>query len=53
MKVATSQDSDGFYAAKLVTVRFFYERVLPQVAGLLTAIKAGKGSMMELPEEAF
>ena len=53
MKKMMGQDPDGFYAAKLVTVRFFYERILPQVAGLLTAIKAGKGSMMDLPEEAF
>ena len=53
MKKMTGQDPDGFYAAKLVTVRFFFERILPQVAGLLTAIKAGKGSMMALQEEAF
>jgi len=53
MKAMTGQDPDGFYAAKLVTVRFFYERILPQAAGLFSAIKAGKGSMMELPEAAF
>ena len=53
MKKMMGQDPDGFYAAKLVTVRFFYERILPQVAGLFQAIKAGKTSMMELPEEAF
>ena len=53
MKKMMGQDPDGFYAAKLVTVRFFYERILPQVAGLFQAIKAGKRSMMELPEEAF
>ncbi|WP_165324137.1 acyl-CoA dehydrogenase C-terminal domain-containing protein [Rhizorhabdus phycosphaerae] len=53
MKKMMGQDPDGFYAAKITTVRFFYERILPQVAGLLTAIKAGKRSTMELPEEAF
>ena len=53
MKKMMGQDPDGFYAAKLVTVRFFYERILPQVGGLLMAIKAGKRSMMELPEDAF
>ena len=53
MKKMMGQDADGFYAAKLVTVRFFYDRILPQVAGLFQAIKAGKRSMMELPEEAF
>ncbi|ATE66930.1 acyl-CoA dehydrogenase C-terminal domain-containing protein [Rhizorhabdus dicambivorans] len=53
IKTMMGQDPDGFYAAKMVTVRFFYERILPQVAGLLTAIKAGKASMMDMPEEAF
>ena len=53
MKKMMGQDPDGFYAAKLVTVRFFYERILPQAAGLLTAIKAGKASTMDMPEEAF
>ena len=53
MKKMMGQDPDGFYAAKLVTVRFFYDRLLPQVASLFTAIKAGKASMMDLPEEAF
>jgi hypothetical protein len=53
MKKMMGQDPDGFYAAKLVTVRFFYERILPQVAGLFQAIKAGKRSMMDMPEEAF
>jgi len=53
MKKMMGQDPDGFYAAKLVTVRFFYERILPQAAGLLAAIKAGKASTMDMPEEAF
>jgi alkylation response protein AidB-like acyl-CoA dehydrogenase len=42
-----------FYKAKLTTARFYMERVLPQVAGLLTAIKAGKAAMMEMDEAAF
>jgi alkylation response protein AidB-like acyl-CoA dehydrogenase len=53
VKVATGEDSDGFYAAKLTTIRFFYERILPQVGGHLMAIKAGKSSMMALDAEAF
>ncbi|WP_340314747.1 acyl-CoA dehydrogenase C-terminal domain-containing protein [Rhizorhabdus argentea] len=53
MKTMMGQDPDGFYAAKLVTVRFFYERILPQAAGLFSAIKAGKRSMMDMPEAAF
>jgi alkylation response protein AidB-like acyl-CoA dehydrogenase len=48
------RDSDGaFYRAKLTTARFYMERILPQVGGLLIAIKAGKGAMMEMEETAF
>ena len=53
IKTMTGQNPTGFYAAMLVTVRFFYECILSQVAGLLTEMKAGKGSMMALPDEAF
>ena len=42
-----------FYEAKLVTARFYIERILPQVAGLLAAIRSGKAAMMDLPESAF
>jgi alkylation response protein AidB-like acyl-CoA dehydrogenase len=43
----------GFYKSKLTTAKFYMERVLPQVGGLLVAIKAGKGAMMEMDEAAF
>jgi alkylation response protein AidB-like acyl-CoA dehydrogenase len=39
--------------AKLVTGRFFMERVLPETAAQLARITAGAGSVMELPAEAF
>jgi hypothetical protein len=39
--------------AKLVTGRFFMERVLPETAAQLARIKSGAASMMELPAEAF
>jgi acyl-CoA dehydrogenase len=40
-------------SAKLVTGRFFMERMLPETAAHLARIKAGAASMMELPAEAF
>jgi alkylation response protein AidB-like acyl-CoA dehydrogenase len=52
-KRTAGEDEDGFYAAKLVTVGFFYDRILPQVAGLLGAIKSGKKTMMALEIDAF
>ena len=42
-----------FYEAKLTTSRFYMERILPQVAGLLAAVKSGKGAMMALDEAMF
>ncbi len=39
--------------AKLVTARFFMERMLPETATHFARIQAGAGSIMELPDEAF
>jgi alkylation response protein AidB-like acyl-CoA dehydrogenase len=39
--------------SKLVTGRFFMERVLPETGAHLARIQAGAGSVMELPEEQF
>ncbi len=52
-KLAKPDADAPFYKAKLTTARFYMERILPQVGGLLVAIKAGKGAMMEMDEAAF
>jgi alkylation response protein AidB-like acyl-CoA dehydrogenase len=39
--------------AKLVTARFFMERMLPETSAQLARIQAGAASVMELPAEAF
>ena len=39
--------------AKLVTGRFFVERMLPETATHLARIQAGAASTMDLPAEAF
>jgi hypothetical protein len=43
----------GFYEAKIVTARFFIDRLLPEVAALWGSIKTGKASMMALDDAAF
>jgi acyl-CoA dehydrogenase len=48
-----SGDESGRMNAKLVTARFFMERMLPGTAAHLASIRSGAGSMMELPAEAF
>jgi acyl-CoA dehydrogenase len=39
--------------AKLVTGRFFVERLLPETSAYLARVQAGAASTMELPAEAF
>lgn len=39
--------------AKLITARFFVERVLPESAAHLARISSGSDTMMAMPEEAF
>ena len=46
-------DESGRMNAKLVTARFFMERMLPETAAHLVRIQSGAGSVMELPAEAF
>jgi butyryl-CoA dehydrogenase len=47
------EEEEGFYKAKLLTARFFMERILPQTAGLLQAINSGAKTMMAFDEAAF
>jgi acyl-CoA dehydrogenase len=57
-KAALAQKKNGNGAgprmdSKLVTGKFFMERMLPETAAHLARIQAGAGSVMELPAEAF
>ena len=45
--------ADDRLNAKLVTGRFFMERLLPETAAQLKRIQSGAASTMELPAEAF
>lgn len=51
-----AQGADGqssFYDNKLVTARFFMERVMPETAAHLARISSGAEAIMALPAEAF
>jgi alkylation response protein AidB-like acyl-CoA dehydrogenase len=52
-KLPAANGDAGFYRAKLVTARFYMERILPQVGALLAGIKSGKAAMMALDDAAF
>jgi len=46
-------DAASFYENKLVTGRYFMERVMPETAAHLARISSGADTMMALPAEAF
>ena len=52
-EAALAKADDAAMKAKLVTGRFFVERMLPETAAHLARIQAGAGSVMELADEAF
>jgi 3-(methylsulfanyl)propanoyl-CoA dehydrogenase len=56
-KVALDKIAAGgatpYLSTKLVTGRFFMERMLPEAATHLARIQSGSATMMELPAEAF
>ena len=46
-------DPDPFFANKLITGRYFLERILPEAAAHLAKLKTGSGPVMALAAEAF
>jgi alkylation response protein AidB-like acyl-CoA dehydrogenase len=52
-KLPKANGSAARLNAKLVTARFFMERMLPETATRLARIEAGAGSTMELTDDAF
>ena len=51
--LASGSSDEEFLKAKLVTARFFMERLMPETALRKTRIEAGSDTMMELAAEAF
>jgi hypothetical protein len=58
-KSAQAKLADGangaaaFYDTKLITARFFMERIMPETATRLARISSGADTLMALPAEAF
>ena len=46
-------DSSDFVEAKLMTARFYMERMLPETASRLARITTGAATMMSIPQELF
>lgn len=51
-KVAAEKEGD-FYASKLATARFYFDRLLPRYIGLTATVKGGSESLYGLTEEQF
>jgi len=51
-KAGTDGDTD-FYRSKIVTARFYAEHILPQTAGLTSAVTGGSSSVLALTEAQF
>ena len=47
------QDLDVYYNHKIITARFFFERILPETLSRAIAIGSGSKTMMSLPDEGF
>ena len=52
-KLPKANGDSRFYESKIATARFFFDRILPETAGLFASIKSGKAAMMALPDAAF
>ncbi|MDH3606538.1 MAG: acyl-CoA dehydrogenase [Acidimicrobiia bacterium] len=48
-QLATGTGDAAYLAAKVATARFYAEQLLPQTGGLLPQVKAGAGSLFEVP----
>jgi acyl-CoA dehydrogenase len=52
-KLANGADDKAFYENKLVTARFFINRILPDAQAHLAKLKSGAGALMALSADAF
>ena len=50
---ASANDTDAFYANKLITGRYFLERMLPDAGAHLAKLKSGAAPLMALEIDAF
>ena len=54
LKVAfAKRGSDEFYEYKLITGRYFFERVFPETIARAVAIASGAKTMMAMPDAGF
>jgi len=52
-KIAAAQGDVSFYEAKVMTARFYFERLLPRTESLKITMLASADSLMDMPEALF
>jgi hypothetical protein len=51
--LANGAEDPAFHQAKLVTAKFYAERIMPDTGALRRKLEAGADTLMALPAEAF
>ena len=52
-KLGSGEGNKAFFEAKLVTARYYFERIMPESAAHLARIQSGADSMMALNADTF
>ena len=52
-KIAAADGDVSFYEAKVMTARFYFDRLLPRTLAHKNIILSGAGNLMQMPEEMF
>jgi len=52
-KIDEGEGDVSFYEAKLLTARFYFERLLPRTVSLKQTMLSGADNLMQMPEALF
>ncbi|GAB3282898.1 acyl-CoA dehydrogenase C-terminal domain-containing protein [Parahaliea aestuarii] len=52
-KIVAAEGDTSFYQAKLMTAKFYFDRLLPRTAAHKQALLSGADNLMQMPEELF
>jgi hypothetical protein len=52
-KIAEAEGDASFYEAKLMTARFYFDRILPRTLAHKESLQSGAENLMEMPEAMF
>ena len=52
-KIAQGDGDVSFYQAKLMTARFYFDRILPRTLAHKKSLESGAENLMEMPEALF